>query len=104
MTQGMYNEPHTEVILLHKHQHLISYIASSPGVPSPLVLQATVGGGEDLGSAIMHHTTPSRSPHNALHSPSYYYGISVVRIPYVFRLQFNATARRMRSISNIFAL
>ena len=43
-------------------------------------------------------------PTNALHSPSYYGGISVVRIPYVFRLQFNATARRMRSISNIFAL
>ena len=34
----------------------------------------------------------------------YYGGISVVRIPYVFRLQFNATTRRMRSISNIFAL
>ena len=30
----------------------------------------------------MHHVTPSRSPYNALHSPSYY-GISVVRIPYV---------------------
>ena len=61
MTQGMYNEPHTEVILLHKHQDLISYIASSPGVPSPLVLQATVGGGEDLGSAMKHYIAPYNS-------------------------------------------
>ena len=31
----------------------------------------------------MHHTTPSRSPHNALHSPSlfiYIYGTCVFRI------------------------
>ena len=55
MTQGVYNEilAHTEVILLHKHRHLISYIASSPGVPSPVVLQATVGGGEDLGMRLL---------------------------------------------------
>ena len=53
MTQGMYNEPHTQVILLHKHQHLIPNIASSPGVPSPVVLQATVGGGEDLGTRLL---------------------------------------------------
>ena len=49
MIQGVYNERHTQVILFRKHQHLISYLASSPGVPSPVVLQATVGGGEDLG-------------------------------------------------------
>ena len=53
MTQGVYNEPHTQVILLHKHQHLISYIASSPAVPLPVVLQATVGGGEDLGMRLL---------------------------------------------------
>ena len=54
MTQGVYNEPkiilaHTQVILLHKHQCLISIHSLFPGVPSPVVLQATVGGGEDLG-------------------------------------------------------
>ena len=59
MTQGVCNEPkivlaHTQVILLHKHQHLISiYIASSLAVPSPEVLQATVGGGEDLGMRLL---------------------------------------------------
>ena len=30
MTQGIYNEPHTQVILLHKHQHLIGASAASP--------------------------------------------------------------------------
>ena len=38
---------------------------------------------------IMHHTTPSRSPHNALHSPSIYIYLFIyiyiwyVRIPYI---------------------
>ena len=39
----------------------------------------------------MHHTTPSRSPHNALHSPSYlfiYIYIWYVRIPYMHSALF----------------
>ena len=43
------------------------------------------------------HTSESN---DAIH----YYYISVVHIPYVYRLQFNTTACHMRSISNIFAL
>ena len=34
----------------------------------------------------MHHTTPSRSPHNALHSPSYY-GIGKVHSAALKRLR-----------------
>ena len=50
MTQDVYNEPHTQVILLHKCQH---FITTSLGVPLPVVLQATVGGGEDLGMRLL---------------------------------------------------
>ena len=73
---------HTQVILLHKHWHTFDILFPRRSQPV-----TTVGGGEDLamrlllcrcmqvgkGSAIgtiMHYTTPSCLPHNALYPPS----------------------------------
>ena len=45
---------HTQVILLHKHQGAFDIVHSLfPRRSSPVVLQATVGGGEDLGMRLL---------------------------------------------------
>ena len=78
---------YTQVILLHKHWHTFDILYSLFLRHSlPIVLQSR--GGEDLGmrlflceiymqvgqvsvyGTLMHHTTPLRLLHNALHSPS----------------------------------
>ena len=45
---------HTQVVLLHKHWHTFDILYSlSPRRPPPVVLQATVGSGEDLGMRLL---------------------------------------------------
>ena len=58
MTQSVYNEPristHTQAILLHKHRHTFDVLHSLfPRCSPPVVLQATVGGREDLGMRLL---------------------------------------------------
>ena len=56
MTQGVHSEPKIstyQVILLHKQWHLITIHSLFPRCSSPVVLQATVGGGEDLGMRLL---------------------------------------------------
>ena len=78
----------TEVILLNKHRHTFDILYSLfPRHSLPVVLQATVLSGEDLGMRLLlcemyasgkgsvygmliHLTTTSRLPHNALYSSS----------------------------------
>ena len=45
---------HTQVILLHKHQHTSDILASSPGILYTCSFTGyTVGGGEDLGMSLL---------------------------------------------------
>ena len=61
----------------YTHTYIHTYIQT------PLAFNTLMWGSLRL-APIMHHTTPSRSPHNALHSPSIYIYIWYVRIPYIY--------------------